>query len=469
MKQTIHCSSSPHSVSSVRQQDRPLEPSSTNTRYSPPLSSPVTPSQSASEASDVLASYSDASVREVFWGIRRCDLMIGARLRYFDEGVNAWTTYFCSLCVGGGKYHDISPDTQVRSLKVKEVLAQTCWSLLETWETGGTWMGFVVVKTGFGRVCVIAPALLKTEGTISTGRVCEACSSAGYSLTLFASQQDPEVENATIFALEVPNDLRPALIRDYPTFSSLMDADCDTLDQILPMNLDKGGSPHGRVDWDHEVLSRIWRFFETAYNLVADHPLSAPLECLPCPSSDSPAALYIRTLIENTGQDLWRGSNLDIGGTVPSKRKMEQQEGTTESSEHSVAKHIRTTLLPKLASLETSTDPVVLPNETSTSPEQGVGIANDVVDEASTVVQSQSGCPSSDTPSPHPLDWIRQWSEMVEPVYAHEIPKSPSPEPHEEDCSARMVYLTSEEMDCFVAPRAAREEVVANGDGDQLA
>jgi hypothetical protein len=272
-----------------------------------------------------------------------------------------------------------------------------------------------------------------------------------------------------IFALEVPNDLRPTLIRDYPTFSSLMDADCDTLDQLLPLNLDKGDCPYGRMDWDHQVLSRIWRFFETAYNLVADHPLSAPLERLPCPSSDSPAALCIRTLIEDTGQELWRDSNLDIGGSVPSKRKLEQQEGTTESSEHTVAKHLRTTLLPNLASLETSTDPVVLPKENSTSPEQGVGIANDVVDEASTGVQSQSGCPSSDTPSPHPLDWIRQWSEKVEPDYAHGIPKSPSPEPHEEDCSARMVYLTSEEMDRFVALRAAREEVVVDGDGDQLA
>lgn len=59
--------------------------------------------------------------------------------------------------------------------------------------------------------------------------------------------------------------------------------------------------------------------------------------------------------------------------------------------------------------------------------------------------------------------------EKVEPDYDHGIPKAPSPQPHEEDFSARMVYLTSEEMDRFVAPRAAREEVVADGDGYQLA
>jgi hypothetical protein len=83
VKQTLHCDSSPHSVPSVRQQDRPLEPSSTNARSAPPLSSPVPPSQSESEASEVLTNDSDASVRAGFSGMRRCDLMIGADFKIF--------------------------------------------------------------------------------------------------------------------------------------------------------------------------------------------------------------------------------------------------------------------------------------------------------------------------------------------------------------------------------------------------
>jgi hypothetical protein len=101
------------------------------------------------------------------------DLSIFAYLQHFtgDQRIKAWTPCISYLCVGGTKQYSLFAEG---AFKVKEALAQTCLPLLGFRELTGTWMGLMLVRSRFGRVSVLDPALVKVECETKTQGVSDS-------------------------------------------------------------------------------------------------------------------------------------------------------------------------------------------------------------------------------------------------------------------------------------------------------